>query len=322
MRLYVVPRLGHRRIASITEDDVAGLIAWMQDRGKAPWTIRGVLVPLSRLFAFAARRGVVSVNPVARLERGERPKVGKREKRILTSAEIASLLDHALPAYHPLLATAVYMGLRQSELLGLVWRDIDFDVGIIHVRRQLDRNREYAEPKTAQAIRDVVLAPAAARLLREHRIGRPAQFSGDDDPVFSNETGRPFSHRYVQSRGFDKAAERAGINPPRKRSKRGTRDASVLPEPVATRRRATFHDLRHTFASLLIAAGADVVHVSRQLGHADPAITLRVYADEFAAAEHAERTRALLDAAVGKTLDMKPGGSFLKGRCVDPAYSF
>jgi integrase len=304
MRLYVIRRFGRRRIASITEDDVADLIGQMQAAGKAAWTIRGVLVPLSRLFAYAARRGIVGANPVARLERGERPKVGKREKRILKSDEIASLLDNALPTYRALLATAVYTGLRQSELLGLVWRDVDFEAGVIHVCRQLDRNREHAEPKTPQAVRAVVLAPAVARLLRQHRIARPTQFSGDDDPVFSNETGRPFSHRYVQSRGFDKASERAGINPPRK-PKKLSRESEALDTDAAspTRRRATFHDLRHTFASLLIAGGADVVHVSRQLGHADPAITLRVYADEFAAADHAERTRALLDAAVGNTLE-------------------
>jgi integrase len=84
------------------------------------------------------------------------------------------------------------------------------------------------------------------------------------------------------------------------------------------RRKATFHDLRHTFASLLIAQGADVVHVSRQLGHADPAITLRVYADEFAAANHAERTRALLDAAVGNALETTGGGRSQQSRITPP----
>lgn len=60
-------------------------------------------------------------------------------------------------------------------------------------------------------------------------------------------------------------------------------------------------------ASLLITQGADVVFVSRQLGHADPAITLRVYADEFAKRDHAERTRALLDAAVGTSRFVSDG---------------
>ena len=305
MRLHVLPRIGTRRISSITEDDVARLIAEMQegirysvlegrlikeqrDKPYAPWTIRGVLVPLSRLFAYAARRGYVSSNPVSRLERCERPRIGKREKRILSKEEIATLLEHALPTYRPLLATAIYTGLRQSELLGLVWRDIDFERGFVRVRRQLDRKGSYVEPKTEQAKREVVLAPSLARMLRAHKLA--SAYSADEEPVFANAAGRPFEHRNVQSRGFDKAAARSGVN-----------------VEGDGRRKASFHDLRHTFASLLIAQGADVVHVSRQLGHADPSITLKVYADEFAAADHAERTRALLDAAVGNILETTGG---------------
>jgi integrase len=159
---------------------------------------------------------------------------------------------------------------------------VDFESGVVRVRRQLDRSREYVEPKTEQAKRDVVLAPAFGRLLREHRLA--ARYSADSDPVFANANGRPFEHRTVLSRGFDTAANQARLNGP-------------------GRRKAVFHDCRNTFASLLIAQGADVVFVSRQLGHADPAITLRVYADEFAKRDHAERTRALLDAAVGTSLE-------------------
>jgi integrase len=104
--------------------------------------------------------------------------------------------------YRSLLATAVYTGLRQSELLGLVWRDIDFEGGFVRVRRQLDRKRGYVEPKTTQAIREVVLAPSLGRSLREHRLA--SLHSRDDDPVFANAAGRPFEHRNVQARGFDK----------------------------------------------------------------------------------------------------------------------
>lgn len=105
------------------------------------------------------------------------------------------------------------------------------------------------------AVRDVALAPALGRMLRAHRLA--SRHSGDGDFVFVNEAGRPFNARNVQARGFDRAARIAGLD-------------------EGAERVATFHDLRRTFGSL-IAAGADVVHVSKQLGHADPAITLRVY---------------------------------------------
>ena len=306
LRLHVLPRLGRVKLSDIGDEDVLALIAemtegfryveregrWVKEQRTSPyaaWTIRGVLVALSRVFAYAVRHGYVASNPVSRLERGERPSVGRHERRVLSSDEIRALFEQALPKYRPILATAVASGMRQSELLGLRWRDVDFDAGLIRVRCQLDRAGNHVEPKTPQAIRDVVLAPALARLLREHRLASAA--SDQADPVFANAAHRPFEHPKVQRRGFDYAAEKAGIN----RKGNG-------------RRKATFHDLRHTFASLLIAQGADVVHVSRQLGHADPAITLRVYADEFAAAVHAERTRALLDAAVGNALETTGGG--------------
>jgi integrase len=185
-----------------------------------------------------------------------------------------------VPKYQPVLAAAAWSGMRQSELLALRWCDVDFEAGFLRVSKQLSRSGEYVPPKTSQAMRDVVLTSRLGRLLREHRLA--SAFSGDDDPVFASATGRPLSHRNVQSRGFDKAAERAGINPKRKRGERKRR-------PDEARRPASFHDLRHTFASHLIAAGEDVVQVSRQLGHADPSITLRVYAHEFAKARHAER---------------------------------
>ena len=75
--------------------------------------------------------------PVRRLERGERPTVERREMRTLDREEIASLLAASRPLYRPLLATAVFTGLRLGELLGLTWHDVDFETGFVRVRKQL-----------------------------------------------------------------------------------------------------------------------------------------------------------------------------------------
>lgn len=129
----------------------------MQEGGSAGWTIRGALSPLSRVLGHAARRGLIAENPMTRLERGERPAIAKREKRILDRAEIERLLaaanDSKTP-YRTLIATAVFTGLCQGELLGLVWADIDFDAALIRVRKQLDRSSgARVEPKTQAAVR-------------------------------------------------------------------------------------------------------------------------------------------------------------------------
>jgi integrase len=236
LRLHVLPRLGRTKMSDVREDDVLALISemaegwhfverdgrWVKEKSERPyaaWTVRGVLVALSRVFAYAVRRGYVATNPVSRLERGERPSVGRHERRVLSSNEITALLDHALPTYRSILAAAVSTGMRQSELLGLRWRDIDFDAGLIRVRCQFDQRGEYVEPKTPQAIRDVVLAPALGRLLREHRLASRA--SGDGDPVFVNAAHRPFEHRKVQRRGFDHAAGEGRDQPPGQRPSQG-----------------------------------------------------------------------------------------------------
>lgn len=82
LRVHLLPRFGRRRIATITDEDVAYLIADMRERGYKGWTIRGTLTPFGRTLAYATRRGLIGHNPMQRLERGERPKVGRQDMRI------------------------------------------------------------------------------------------------------------------------------------------------------------------------------------------------------------------------------------------------
>jgi integrase len=258
------------------------LIAEMQRAGFAGWTIRGALVPLGRVLRNAERRGLIGSNPMLRLERGERPSVGRREQRILSGAEIQHLLDAADARYRPILATAAFTGLRLAELLGLVWAEVDFDEGFVRLRYQLERGSNLrVEPKTPQAVRDVVLMPSLGNLLREHRLA--SSFSGDSDFVFASTVGTPLAYRNVERRGLGAAADRAGLN--------------------IDRPRLRLHDLRHCFASILISHGHDIVSVSRQLGHASPDITLRVYAHLFDQARNADRMRDQMQAAFGDVLD-------------------
>jgi integrase len=275
---HLFPRLGTRRIGDVDVDRIAALILQLERAGLSGWTIRGICTVLGRVLGHAARRGLIADNPIRRLERGERPRIVRREMRVLRPDEIDALLKAAIPSYRPILATAVFTGLRQGELLGLVWADVDFDAGVLHVRRQLDRGGDLVEPKTPQARRDVVLMPSLATLLREHKLA--SAHSGGADPVFATLTGAPMNHRNVTRRGLAAAVSRAGLD----------REG----EP-----RLRFHDLRHTFASLLIAQGLNVVFVSRQLGHASPSFTLDQYGGLFDRAEHARRASEGLEAAFG-----------------------
>lgn len=270
---HILPRLGQRRLDEISVDDVLTLIGELREGGYTAWSIRSILTPLSRLFSYAVRRDLIAVSPISKLDRGERPAVWKREQRVLNSEEIGRLLDAAAPRYRTLIASAILTGLRQSELLALRWRDVDFDEQIIRVRTALDRHGNDVPPKTQHAVRDVILIPALAETLQEHREQSP--YKEADDFVFASRVGTPLHWRNVSRRALKPALRAAGIEPLR------------------------WHDLRHTFASLLIGGGANVVFASRQLGHGSSDITLRVYSHLFDHAEQAQRTRDLLESALG-----------------------
>jgi integrase len=183
------------------------------------------------------------------------------------------LLEHASAGYRPLFEFLAYTSLRIGEALGLTWADIDHQAGLIRVHRQLSRHREHAPLKTEAGRREVVLAAPLARRLREHRLA--SRYKQSSDFVFANTLGRGLDYRDV-GEGFRQAVKRAGLQAP------GT---------------LTLHSLRHTFASLLIARKLDVVFVSRQLGHANPSITLGVYAHLYARADHAEAARDAIEAS-------------------------
>ncbi len=149
---------------AITVGDVAELITELRVKGRSEKTIAGVLATLQSVVRFAIRNGWIVENPVEKLEADERPRPLRRRQRVLGREEISRLLAAAAPRYRPLIATALYTGLRISELLGLIWGDMDLAAGELHLRAQLSRAHrgspaKRVPPKTRAAIRDVPLAP-------------------------------------------------------------------------------------------------------------------------------------------------------------------
>jgi integrase len=288
----LLPTLGRRQLADISTDDCARLIASLRARGLAAKTIAGSLVPLGRIFALALRRGYIADNPLRRLETSERPRIQRREQRVLTHEEIAKLLDASLPRYRPFIACALYTGMRLSELLGLTWADIDLQEELIHVRHQLSRARKN-EParrvrlKTSNAVRDIPLLPQLGALLKRHKLASPHSRSGDY--VFASTVGTGLAFRNVERRGLRRASDKVGLSRPG--------------EPPLR-----VHDLRHTFAShLIVDLKLDVAHVSRILGHAGPSITLDTYTHLFDQAAHAADIRErMATSAFGELLAGTP----------------
>ena len=297
---HLLPRFRNRKVADITTDDVARLVAEMskgvyfakvdgrlvrkrRETGYSGSTMTSVVKTLGVVLGKAKRRGLIPANPVGDLERSERPTLTTSEKRVLEDAEITKLLDDG-GKFRPLIATLIFSGLRIGEALGLRWQDID-PAGFIHVRRQLGRDRKPAEIKTAAGRRDIVLMPQLASVLTTHKVA--SLHCGDTDYVFPAPDGRGHDHRSA-ARGIERAVERAELG-----------------EGISA------HSFRHTFASQLIALGLDPVRVSKQLGHTSASFTSDVYAHEFERARHADDLRDRMADGYGRLLDvntMSTGG--------------
>lgn len=268
---HVRAALGRKRIQAVRSADVSRFLAELRRKRKSDgellsnWTLRGILNVLNVVLEHAVKHEYVAGNPVRRLN-GEKPPAKNRTKaRILEVDQVARLIAHAPSGYRALLVTAIYTALRQSELLGLRWQDIDLSAGTLHVRSQLSRATR-AEParliplKTDAGERHIDLAPELSRELAKHRLASP--FSSHEDFVFATETGNPVYYRNASARGLDKAADRAGLNP-------------------EGAQRLSFHDLRHTAITHLIRSGADAAQVSRFAGHSKVSTTLDLYVGEF-----------------------------------------
>lgn len=174
--------------------------------------------PESGSLGFAVRRGLLSLNPCTLLTMDERPQRGERREKhvwsdedidaLITESEVISALPEARYNYAPLIRTAIYTGLRQGELLGLQWQDVDLDDGVLYVRRQWTRSNEYGPTKTPAGARRIPLPKELVQFFIELKLR--SDHSADEDPVFASREGTPLGHRDVTRRDFEPAIARAG----------------------------------------------------------------------------------------------------------------
>jgi len=245
---HLIPRLGERRLAQISCEEIAALISELRGKGLKGWTITSALRPLSIILAQAARKGRIPVNPMTQLERGERPKHDdQRPKRILSLDEMQALLQQAdTEQYRALFELLLTSGLRIGEALGLTVADLDTKHSVIRVEYQLGRDGNRTPLKTEGSIRAIDIPPPLMRQLLDLAAERGALFN-PHALVFAsrNESGLM---RKVAREALKRAVK-----------------AAELAEP-----QPTLHDLRHSHASMLIAMDFSVVDVQRRLGHRKP----------------------------------------------------
>jgi integrase len=252
IEVHALPRWGRWWLGDVEPRDVRELFADMRVRGASAATVKKLRAALSAMFATAVEDDLLRANPVrgVRIPRAEGEPEGDGRPKAMTREELGVMLA-ALPAewllFFELLA---HTGLRFSEAAGLTWEHVELGARPrLLVREQVYRGRR-KRLKSRRARRDVPLSAGMARRLAERR--RDA-YGGPGAPVFPSDAGTPLGHSNVCGRVLKPAREAAGLE-------------WVTP-----------HVFRHTCASLWFDHGRSVVQVSRLLGHADAAFTLRTY---------------------------------------------
>lgn len=256
---HLVPALGHIRLTELRPSDVD---EYLSRKDLHPQTLRHHRATLRRALADALRDGIVSRN-VAALSRP--PRMQQVERTFLDAAQAMRLIQGTRGEWvHAPLTIALTTGLRQAELLALLWSEIDWKAGSLTVRYTLHRvvnapddvdPWERRPPKTEKSRRTVTLTPLALETLRAHKAAQDEARGATaiDGLIFTTVTGRPVNGPNLLP-PLHEACRRLG-----------------LPQ-------VSWHDLRHSTASILLAAGVPLPVISRMLGHS----TIRVTADLYA----------------------------------------
>jgi integrase len=279
--LHIAPTIGEVKLTALTPPSLRAFEERLRDTGRSPSMVRKLLVSLGSLLADAQERGLV-VRNVVRDIRGRRGNADSRaEKRakgklrggvdIPLPSEIKTLVARLSGKWRPILLTAIFTGLRSSELRGLSWRDVDLQKKVLHVRQRADRFNQIGRPKSGSGEREVPLTPIVVNTLREWKVACPR---GDLELVFPTGEGKVENRGNIVNRGLIPAMIAAGLT---HTGPNGTR----LPKY------AGMHALRHFYASWLINAKAagglelPAKEVQERMGHSSIVITMDTYGHLF-----------------------------------------
>jgi integrase len=264
LRKHVVARIGLTPIQKLRAADLQAIYAAMAAVGLADRTRLHTHRVIHRMLRHAEQWAVVPRNVASLVDA---PAVKGKEIEILTAPQVQTVLNMLRGrSLYPIAAVALGTGMRRCELLALRWRDVDLDVATLRVEQALEQTKRgglvFKAPKTRYGRRMITLPPSTVAELRAHRKAQAEQRlalglgkAPESSLVFATWDGSTRSPNAL-TKEWTLAMKAAGV-------------------------RATFHSLRHTHASTLIASGLDVLTISRRLGHGSPAITLGVYGHLF-----------------------------------------
>ena len=247
---HLLPIIGKMKLGIITPNTMFEYISLKKRETKlSNTTINKHLTLTKSILSHAVKQRLLTHNP---LDDFKKLPENKTEQICLTEKEVFAVLDVAkkyYPDFYPLLLTAIFTGARQGELLSLTWDHINFVEGYIKIDKRV-YDGEVSTPKTEHSNRKINLPNEVIRVLKEWRLACP---HSDLNLVFPNQKGNYQNKNNLVKRKFKPVLRRAGVTEIR------------------------FHDLRHTFASILLTNDAHIKYVQNQMGHSSIKVTMDTY---------------------------------------------
>lgn len=281
LRIHVFPSLGNKPLEEVRARELESLLGQLR-RSHTASTVNNVRTALSKVYSIAIRHEIIHINPVSRTQKARKSEFEKTQVRLPWSQEeVRRALDAARDTpMEAILTVVLATGMRRGELLGLWWSDIDFHLQTVSIERTIHREPRtpgdpdsggviVCPPKTKSSRRINQLAPPVLDVLRRHQMEQDLARQGagsawkESDYVFTNNFGGPLDESKFYKQ-FQRFIALNGLRPVR------------------------FHDLRHTFATVLIEEDSgQLASVSKALGHSSIAITLDIYANTARIETHA-----------------------------------
>lgn len=263
MRTHIVPELGGINLTQLNPLIIQRFLSTLQDKGLADSTIKRIYNIVNTSLNAAVKQQLINRNAASLIDK---PRVKRKEIEVWDVKEVQAFLNYAqtYTRYYIAFHLALTTGMRQGEILGLRWMDVDFDRNMISVRQTLSHNgKEIIHgAKTATSIRTISFDPHTATVLQKHmRLVRREMFSlgksfSQEDLVVCNGLGTKSNPRNI-NRIWYKLLEKTEL------------------------KKITFHDLRHTHASLLLKNNTHPKVVSERLGHSSIKKTIDLYSHLF-----------------------------------------
>lgn len=286
LRLHIVPFIGKEKLSRMTLPRARQFLDELHDAGRSPAMVRAVRTSLGSILAEAKDRGYATQNVVQDMRDKRSGKVEKRRKKKLkygvdipTIDEINAIMDAAQGRFRPLVITAIFTGLRSSELRGLRWADVDLDNAELRVAQRADSYHVIGMPKSDTSQRAVPLTPMVVNALKEWKLQCP-KGKKKLDLVFPNTLGNIEAHGNIIRSGLFPTMLRAGV----------TVDTGRLDnkgKPILEPKYTGLHAFRHWFASWCLNREKDggrgllPSRVQSLLGHSTIGITMDTYGHLF-----------------------------------------